>query len=1028
MTSWCRHAVRSGLILAIAGLVVGQPRAERLPIRTYTMEDGLPSDDVRGIERDSHGYLWFLTDAGLCRFDGLTFTVFGADDGLPRVAINDFLETRNGTILVATDDGVYWYDPSETASRRGFRLARPDEYGGGCATYALVEDRSGTILCAARTGVQRMKRVEDDWRFDPVDTKQPADDIERNAARDLVVDDDGSLWIATPAGLIWIAKGGANEFLTERDGLPHRDCFRLTLDSMGRVWVALREGVAVLASDPATGRPVVLGTFDARDGLVDLSGSAPHAWSVLNADDGTFWATTSAGLARLFPNAGPDEPALRNLDRSNGLVSADLASVQDDPAGNLWLGSFDAGVMRVSRGGFVTYGATDGLYTTPDRQIFDGPDGELIVIGGARYVVHRFDGKRFHRVTPRLPSTIDDLGWGRREISFRDSRGEWWFGTFGGLVRFPAVTSIEDLARVRPKAHYTEKSGLLSNGVFRLYEDSRGDLWVGAMHYTVPERNGLQRWDRATETFRTYGEADGVPHEPPTAIREDAAGNIWVGFDRHGVGRFRDGVYEPLTGESGAPVEHVTTLHLDRRRRVWIGVAGGVVRVDEPDADTPVFHRYGRDEGLTGSLVTCLTEDLPGRIYLGSRSGVDRLDPETGEVRHYSRADGLASNMIFTAHRDPEGALWFGTSLGLSKLVPREDSPSGPPPVRILGLRIAGRPYPVSPFGETDISGVRLSPTERQLEIDYSGLSFVTGDGLRFQFRLEGTGATWSEPDGNRRVQFASLSPGSYRFAVRAVNSSGLVSPEPAMVGFRVLPPFWRTWWFAAGLAAIIGALAFAFHRARLKRVMELERVRTRIATDLHDDIGASLSQVSILTEVVRQRIDGDDPTPVAPLLDQIAGSARDLVDSMSDIVWAVNPKRDRAADLVQRMRRFASDTLSGKGIAFELDVATGDLERRLDVELRRQVYLVFKEAVHNLLRHSGCAEARIELWIDARMLKLRVTDDGRGFDADRKSEGHGLASMRRRAADLGGTLEIESAPGRGSTIVLRVPLGKERS
>jgi signal transduction histidine kinase len=278
-------------------------------------------------------------------------------------------------------------------------------------------------------------------------------------------------------------------------------------------------------------------------------------------------------------------------------------------------------------------------------------------------------------------------------------------------------------------------------------------------------------------------------------------------------------------------------------------------------------------------------------------------------------------------------------------------------------------------------------------------------------------------PTADRTVHFPSLSPGHYRFEVRAISIGGLVSPEPAVVAFRILPPFWRRWWFVAFVAGLLGATGYAFHRLRLRRVVELERVRTRIATDLHDDIGSSLSRVSILSEVVRQQVQGDRPQEAEPLLEQIADTARGLVDSMGDIVWAINPRRERASDLIQRMRRFAGDTASGRGVALKFRAPEEAQERRLDLNLRRQVYLVFKEAVNNVVRHSGCREAEVELAIKGGWLALVVTDDGCGFDLGANGQGHGLDSMRARAEDVGGTLEVESAPGGGTTVRLRVPL-----
>lgn len=360
----------------------------------------------------------------------------------------------------------------------------------------------------------------------------------------------------------------------------------------------------------------------------------------------------------------------------------------------------------------------------------------------------------------------------------------------------------------------------------------------------------------------------------------------------------------------------------------------------------------------------------------------------------------------------------------MSRLEPGADRPPEAPPVRILGVSVAGIPRGISPFGMRVVPPFEVKPDERQIEIEFSSLSLRTGDRVRFQYRLEGGEGRWSEPIRDRRVNLAGLAPGRYRFEVRGINSDELVSPEPAVVSFRVLPPFWRRGWFVSVVLAAVVAAAYGVHRIRLRRVVELERVRTRIATDLHDDIGSSLSQVSILSEVASQRIDGKEAEAAKPLLAQIAATSRELVDSMGDIVWAINPKRDRAGDLVQRMRRFASDTLTGKGIRLRFESTEGEHGRRLDLELRRQVFLIFKEAVNNAVRHSACTEAEVTFRLSGKRLVLEVRDDGKGFDVEGGSEGHGLSSMRRRADGVGGALDLRSSPGGGTTVRLTVPVG----
>jgi len=234
----------------------------------------------------------------------------------------------------------------------------------------------------------------------------------------------------------------------------------------------------------------------------------------------------------------------------------------------------------------------------------------------------------------------------------------------------------------------------------------------------------------------------------------------------------------------------------------------------------------------------------------------------------------------------------------------------------------------------------------------------------------------------------------------------------------------WQRWWFLTIAAILTALMAYAAVRYRFARLIELERVRTRIATDLHDDIGSNLSLVAMLTEVVRREVGQEDPR-VMERLKLVARVSRELVDSMSDIVWAVNPNKDWIRELTQRMRRFASDLLTARGITIHFRAEGADQDVKMGAELRRQIYLIFKETLNNVVRHSECSVADIELKIDGGELLLRVRDNGKGFDQSTAAEGNGLASMRRRAQEQGGVMRIASESGRGTTVTLRVPLGR---
>jgi signal transduction histidine kinase len=330
-------------------------------------------------------------------------------------------------------------------------------------------------------------------------------------------------------------------------------------------------------------------------------------------------------------------------------------------------------------------------------------------------------------------------------------------------------------------------------------------------------------------------------------------------------------------------------------------------------------------------------------------------------------------------------------------------------------------------LGETRIAIADLASDRNQLQIDFVALGFAPGEALRYQYLLEGSDADWRPISGQRTVNYASLAPGRYRFLVRAVNSDGVASANPASVSFTILRPIWRRWWFVSLSSLGAGLTALAFYRSRLRRILELERLRARIGTDLHDDICSSLSQIAVLSEVSRQRL-GKEQNSVSESLAQIANTSRDLVDSMSDIVWAINPRRDRLIDLTQRMREFTGDVFTAREIEFSFRAPAGGPEFRLDADARRQIYLIFKEAVNNAARHSRCTQAWIQLDVAHGRLLLRVRDNGRGFDlngdAATSRNGNGLASMRKRARALGGEIEIISRASLGTTVKLNLPLG----
>ena len=1016
-------AVVGSMVWAMSILLIlfADAMAERLPIRTYTTADGLARDHVSRIVQDSRGFLWFCTGEALSRFDGYKFTVYGAEQGLGGRQVTDFLETRAGVYWVATDRGICRFIPDalpkekESGLPKRFDVYYPGDGPAAQSIDSIYEDHAGVIWCCTQAGLYRLVQNSSGPIFSLVDIIQPAPWADNRLRVESVLEDrKGTLWIVAQSGLYRLWPGGAVERYTDEEGLSSELSRTVFEDRDGRIWVASDRGLYQLVSDPHPHRSIVAHLYTVKDGL-----ASNKVFCLCQSSDGTLWIGTNRGLTALEPAESNRERRVRTYTEANGLNRSGISSLCEDRDHNLWVGTDSGGAMKLSATGFVSYDERDGLGSTRRvGSMIEDRAGRLCVITDD--TISRLDRGRLTAFPLHMPSGIFSWGWGWYQIMFQDSKGEWWLTSDQGLVRYSRL-SLEQLRQARPKAVYKERDGLPSAAIFRLFEDSRGDVWISTLGNP---KAVLTRWDRSTETFHTYHPADGIPEAAPTAFREDSAGNLWIGFYDRGLLRYRDGHFAHFTKADGVPPGMIRALYLDHTQRMWIATGeGGVARVDQPAAEHPGFVSYSVAEGLSSSQANCVTEDKWGMIYVGTGRGLDKLDPSTGRIWHYSMADGLAGSFVNVSFRRADGSLWFGTLQGLSCLIPQPERETGPPPVFVTALNLAGVPYPIPELGTASVAGPVLGPSQNNVQIDFCGLNLGAGESLRYQYELEGASSEWSSPSEQRSISYPNLGPGSYRFLVRAVGSDGAVSEPPASVTFRILAPIWRRTWFIA-LAVVASSLSlYGFHRYRMTRYLELERVRTRIATDLHDDIGSSLSQVSVLSEVAGQRARASlDPSEPLSL---IADLSRDVLDSVSDIVWAINPERDRLSDLTQRMRRFAGDTASAANIEMDFNAEGERADLKLGPDLRREVYLIFKEAVNNLMRHSGCARAQIIVKNLDRSLALTISDDGVGFDPDRALDGNGLASMKRRAARLGAALEIRSGQGSGTVLRLLVPLSR---
>lgn len=1019
-------------------LVLAAGGAEAQVFTRYTAQEGLAYDRVLRIVRDSRGFLWFCTGEGLSRFDGQHFRTFGVAEGLPVAFVNDLLESRDGTYWIATDGGgVVRFRPDAPAGERPFTALSLGTEHTSSEVYTLAQDAQGRLWAGTMGGLFRLDSLDGAGRFRAVPLGLPGVPDHSVRVWALAPAADGALWVGHERGLTRVLADGIEpEHFAIKPTPAGDNVWALRFDGDGRLWIAheraiiamrpvasargpeartpwtrLREGRAAVNPDGSLRLPAVEGdavTYGPEHGLV-----TDAAGALLQAADGTFWIANK-GLSAF------DGKRIRSYTTAHGLPDSAVVCLAEDREGAIWMGTRTRGAVRLSRYGIesLSLGETPGDEGV--TSFLEDAEGAVYAVSSAGRM-RRFGADGGVRtVELPVPRTMRAPAPGAKPGVLRGRDGGWWIATATGLVRL-APMPPDRLARASPLAVYTTREGLGSDAIGILHEDRDGNVWIG--HARAAERP-LSRWSPATGTIRAYGADDGLPpHSTVSAIVEDAAGRLFVAFTQAGVARMDGDRFTPVPGLRPAETGDIFDLRFDSEGRLWVATsAAGLKRVTDPAAPAPRIDAFTTAQGLASDAVRALVDDSWGRLYALTTRGIDCLDPRAlRRLRRFTTADGVRNYYFLAAFRDSRGRLWLGTREGLTRLTPENWPPATAPVTLLDGLQVSGVPVPVANVGQRQVGPLRLNHHQDSLRVEFLALDFA-GAPTQFRHRLDGVDREWSAPSPERTVHYARLAPGDYRFRVAA---DAPHAPEAELI-FSIEPPLWARSWFRAAAGAALIALAAVAYRVRVARLLAMERVRTRIAGDLHDDVASSVSRMAILSDVAKRQVEGTHPD-AARVLAEIGTSARELLDTTADIVWAIDPRRDDVGSLVARVREFGGGLLEAKGIAWEFEASPQAEALRSDSEQRRQLLLIFKEALHNVVRHSGCRAASVRIAASDGRLRAEIRDDGHGFAPDPSATtGRGLDSMRARANRLGGELRVDSEPGAGTRLVLDVPLRRE--
>lgn len=968
----------------------------------FTTDDGLSSDYITALWKDRRGFLWIGTSTGLNRFDGLRFKTYRRQlnaNSLPgNYVVNDGItEDRQGYLWVSTNGGLCRFDP---VSEQFLTIPIPtqrDQQADNDYTSPLRFDRQGFGWFSSKYTIYRLDLAT--LRLTAYAWPLVLD----NAYAEPYIDRQNQGWI-NHAGI---------PYRFNRDGTPAQRCRVISReqpdttlrfrnfyeDDKGRLLITGDQGI--WQYDKQRGAFVPAPDFPAVFMLALQADRLPGGTS--------FWwlGGGETGLMAYVPGAPAPTPFRRKPDDrlSHNGGGAHLF-LRDPQSGIVWIGT-DRGLEKADRNAIRFRRKLLELTSPNSRPLFVPmiqPDQRDVNTGWL--AVRPLGLCRWNR----LSGTITPISFGpspsRQDAMSvtQDQRGRIWVGMHFGVGRYdPATGRTDFLDGFIPEAQRTSKH---FNTVFA---DRRGRVWLG------DERSGLYWYDPATDAIRTWP----LPTPPRLGfvrrIQEDSRGYVWV---LTGAGLYR---LNPANGQSqhvslsGATVKTTdllqSTFTIDHHDRLWMSGIGFVALADSTGR---IQRTYTLANGLQAEHSFGIQEDRRGHIWLATDNRLHELDPQTGRFRYYDKGSGLIEKMVFqpcmlTINR--QGELFIGYWGGFNYVQPAELRPNPlPPPVIISDVRVNNEVRSLK-------KPLTLQPGETTLTLDFVALNFSQPERNQYAYRLDGFDRGWISAD-ERQATYTNLEPGTYTFRVKAANNDGVWNERGATLTVRVKPAYWQTNWFRALVALGVVGMLYAVYQNREAQRRRLDAVRERIAKDLHDDIGSTLSSIRVFSDVVQAQVAPVRPEAV-PLLQRISTNATTLSESMQDIIWTVQPKNNRLQDVITRLREFGLRMAEAKAIRFTMQVADDFDRLTLDMEQRRNLYLIGKESINNAIKYANCSRIDIGLHLTGRQLRMTIQDDGVGFDPATARAGNGLANLYQRARDIGGTLQLTTAPGQGTIIAL---------
>jgi ligand-binding sensor domain-containing protein/signal transduction histidine kinase len=1001
----------------------------------YNTEQGLPVNNIICSITDKAGNLWFGTGGGgVSKYDGKNFTNYTMAQGLAGVVVFCILEDKEGNLWIGTTSGISKYD-----GRKFTNFTTSDGLANDFVTCAL-QDAKGNLWFGTHDGLSEY----DGKNFRTYTT---ANGLANNYVRCIMQDSDGSIWLGADAG--GVVKYDGSKFTNYTLVTKHNSVNSIAQDNKSNLWFGTNAGVSKY--DGAG-----FENFTTSQGLADNNVSC-----VLQDASGDIWfGTHTKGVSRY------DGKKFTNYSKHDGLADNKINSIMKDKSGNLWITSQGGGVSKYEGNSVTSYTTEQGLANNLVFSIIQDQSGNMW-FGTYEGGVCKYDGKSFETYT-KTEGFPDISIWSM----LADKAGNIWFGTDReGATKFDGKNFT----------NYTTEQGLAGNAVISMIQDKAGNIWFGT------RGNGVSKFDG--NTFTNYSPA-GLTGGNIWSINEDTEGNVRFGTFGDGAIKFDGKGFTKYTSAQGLAGDAVTAIIQDAKGILWFGTAGnGISKYDGKR-----FINYSSEEGLPDNDVSNITQDTSRSIiWFGTNKGLARLNVKSSnnsdghdiEFENLNKNTGYPIKDLSTGGQftDNKGIVWVGSGAGRlirfdyvavnkvkklpmtleiqnvkvnnenicwNNLLRMRQGINAADSLTMLNEMFTSFGKELTPqalermrekYRNIKLDGVTkfypipinlvLPYEDNNITIDFVAIEPALPKQVKYQYKLEGYSNEWSPENNNSSAVFGNISAGDYTFKLKALSPLGVWSEKE--YSFKVLPPWWLTWWAYTLYGLLAGGVLYAFYRSRIRNmehrqaaemnimVATQEAERKRISQDLHDDIGARLTNINMLSALGQQKI--NKPQDMLEHLKRISSEIQTSGEALDDIVWSIDTKNDSIEEVTARMRRYAADVFDGTSILYTITINEKSLPAKLSSGKRRDLFLVFKETINNIRKHAMATIVEINIGSEEINLLMEISDNGKGFDTSQPTYRNGLKNMEQRIRKWEGTFSLQSSPGIGTILKITLPV-----